>query len=78
MGTGRIACFIGHFWFRFFSVGLVEGSWVYGYFRDGENCQEALVLGSIPVAHLSLADTSKGFNDPNGVYPKYKNESGHQ
>ena len=53
---------------------LVEGSWVYGYFRDGENCQEPLVLGSIPGYPLSLADSSKGFNDPNGVYPKYKDE----
>ena len=39
---------------------LVEGSWVYGYFRDGENCQEPLVLGSIPGYPLSLADSSKG------------------
>ena len=53
---------------------LVEGSWVYGYFRDGENCQEPLVLGSIPGYPLELADTSAGFNDPNGVYPKYKDE----
>ena len=53
---------------------LVEGSWVYGYFRDGENCQEPIVLGSIPGYPLELADTSAGFNDPNGVYPKYKNE----
>ena len=52
---------------------LVEGSWVYGYFRDGENCQEPLVLGSIPGRPTELAQ-SGGFNDPNGVYPKYKDE----
>ena len=58
----------------FSPAALVEGSWVYGYFRDGENCQEPMVMGSIPGYPLELADSSKGFNDPNGVYPKYKNE----
>ena len=32
------------------------------------------MLGSIPGYPLSLADSSKGFNDPNGIYPKYKDE----
>ena len=32
------------------------------------------MLGSIPGYPLSLADSSKGFNEPNGVYPKYKDE----
>ena len=54
--------------------GLVEGSWVMGYFRDGETCQEPVVLGGIPGRPVELADTSKGFYDPNGIYPKYKDE----
>ena len=53
---------------------LVEGSWVWGYFRDGENCQEPVILGSLPGKPGELANTSKGFYDPNGVYPKYKDE----
>ena len=53
---------------------LVEGSWVIGYFRDGEACQEPVVLGSLPGRPSELAAPSKGFYDPNGVYPKYKNE----
>ena len=53
---------------------LVEGSWVFGYFRDGENMQEPVVLGSIPGRPFELANTNKGFYDPNGVYPKYKDE----
>ena len=53
---------------------LVEGSWVFGYYRDGENMQEPVVLGSIPGRPYELATTSKGFYDPNGVYPKYKDE----
>src|SRR6056300_1866659 len=53
---------------------LVEGSWVYGYFRDGERCQEPVILGSLPGRPSELSNTSKGFYDPNGVYPKYKDE----
>ena len=53
---------------------LVEGSWVFGYFRDGTTCQEPLVIGSLPGRPSELANTSKGFYDPNGVYPKYKDE----
>ena len=53
---------------------LVEGSWVFGYFRDGDNMQEPVVLGSIPGRPFELANTEAGFYDPNGVYPKYKDE----
>ena len=53
---------------------LVEGSWVFGYFRDGTTCQEPLVMGSLPGRPSELANTSKGFYDPNGIYPKYKDE----
>ncbi len=52
---------------------LVEGSWVFGYFRD-EDLQEPVVLGSMPGRPIELANTSKGFYDPNGIYPKYKDE----
>ena len=54
--------------------GLVEGSWVLGYFRDGNTRQEPVIMGSLPGRPSELANTSKGFYDPNGVYPKYKNE----
>ena len=55
MGTGRIACSSATISGLGFSPSaFVEGSWVYGYFRDGENCQEPLVLGSIPGYPLSL------------------------
>ena len=53
--------------------GLVEGSWVLGYFRDGETRQEPVILGSLPGRPSELAQ-SGGFYDPNGIYPKYKNE----
>ena len=52
---------------------MVEGTWVMGYFRDGENCQEPVILGTLPGRPAELA-RDKGFYDPNGVYPKYKDE----
>lgn len=56
-------------------LGLVEGSWVVGFFMDGERAQEPVIMGSIPGAPSQSADTSKGFNDPNGEYPRYIDES---
>jgi len=53
---------------------LVEGSWVFGYFRDADMAQHPMIVGSVPGYPLELANTSKGFYDPNGVYPKYKDE----
>ncbi len=53
---------------------VVEGTWVFGYFRDGTNMQEPMIMGTLPGKPSELADTSKGFYDPNGVYPKYKDE----
>ena len=53
---------------------IVEGTWVFGYFRDGYAMQEPMVMGSLPGKPSELANTSKGFYDPNGVYPKYKDE----
>jgi hypothetical protein len=64
------------------STGLVEGSWVFGFFRDGESMQEPVVMGSLPGYTIELGNTSKGFYDPNfrldakgqpttiSVYPK--------
>ncbi len=53
---------------------IVEGTWVFGYFRDGYAMQEPMVIGTLPGKPAELADVSKGFYDPNGVYPKYKDE----
>ena len=54
---------------------LVEGTWVFGYFRDGADCQEPMILGTLPGVPAELAAPSKGFYDPNGIYPKYKDET---
>ena len=65
------------------ATGIVEGSWVWGYFRDGEYLmQELIVVGTLPGKPSELGNTSQGFYDPNfrlddkgkpttiSVYPK--------
>ena len=67
-------------------TGLVEGSHVFGFFRDGEARQEPVVMGSLPgypaksplveqgtytQEQQNQVDRLNGFADPNGVYPKY-------
>ena len=55
------------------ATGLVEGSWVLGYFRDGVDRQEMIVMGTLPGVPAELSQ-SGGFYDPNQIYPKYKDE----
>ena len=45
-------------------LGLVEGSHVFGFFRDGEARQEPIVMGSMPGYPGELGDTEKGFYGP--------------
>jgi len=59
-------------------LGLVEGSWVFGYFRDGEEAQEPLIIGSLPGRPSEHGKPDRGFYDPNGrtddttksIYPR--------
>ena len=39
--------------------------------------QQPVIMGSLPGVPASAADTSKGFNDPNGKYPGTISHSGH-
>lgn len=50
--------------------GLVEGSWVVGFFRDGTDAQDPIIMGSVASLNTVEADPSKGFFDPLGNYPK--------
>ena len=45
-------------------TGLVPGSWVVGFFRDGENAQEPVMMGSIGGIPEKKTDIETGFNDP--------------
>lgn len=48
----------------FSPTGLVPGSWVVGFFRDGENAQEPVMMGSIGGIPEEAPDGETGFNDP--------------
>ena len=50
-------------------LGPVEGTWVVGFFRDGENAQEPVIMGTFGGRPEKGPDPSKGFNDPFGKYP---------
>ena len=56
-------------------LGLVEGSWVIGFFRDADTKQDAVILGALPgkpttTGAQNLAE-GLGFSDPNGIYPRH-------
>ena len=55
-------------------LGAVEGSWVVGFFQDGGDAQQPIIIGTLPGVPSELPNTEnkKGFQDAvNGVYPKY-------
>ena len=59
-------------------LGAVEGTWVVGFFQDGSDAQQPIIIGTLPGVPSELPDTGskKGFQDAvNGAYPKYKNET---
>ena len=53
-------------------LGLVEGSWVFGFFRDAD-LQEPVVLGSLPGRPVEEAGDT-GFYDPNKIFPRHVDE----
>ena len=56
---------------------LVNGTWVFGFFRDGETMQQPVVLGTLPGKPTEYSSRwyDKAFYDSAGVYPKYIGES---
>jgi len=51
-------------------VGPVEGTWVMGFFRDGEDAQQPIMMGTIGgIPHDLPCLRGLGFFDPNGIYP---------
>ncbi len=56
-------------------LGVVEGTWVVGFFTDGPEAQQPMIMGTLPGVPSSLPtkDSKKGFQDyKNANYPKYK------
>ena len=56
-------------------TGLVEGSWVAGFFADGENAQDPIIMGSLPGKSMQALNELKAFKDPNSKYPRWFNET---
>jgi len=55
-------------------LGAVEGTWVVGFFQDGADAQQPIIMGTLPgvPSNLPTKDDSKGFQDrANANYPKY-------
>jgi hypothetical protein len=53
-------------------MGPVEGTWVFGFWRDGSNAQEPVIIGTVggKTEADHKKDSSRGFNDPDGIYPR--------
>lgn len=55
-------------------TGILPGSWVMGFFQDGESCQQPVILGSYGginrLQGINNGDPSIGFNDPLGKFPR--------
>lgn len=49
-------------------TGIVQGSWVIGFYMDGDSKQQPVVMGTIP-GITSPPKPGKGFGDPNGYHP---------
>ena len=55
-------------------IGAVEGTWVVGFFTDGSDAQQPMIMGTLPGVpdKLPTKDATKGFQDvTNANYPKY-------
>lgn len=56
-------------------TGVLKGAWVVGFFRDGINCQDPIILGTFAAFPQpddltgKMSNPEEGFNDPDGVYP---------
>lgn len=50
------------------ATGLLKGTWVIGFFRDGSNGQDPIIMGTIP-SMSSAVDYQYGFTDPEERYP---------
>ena len=56
-------------------LGAVEGTWVVGFFTDGEEAQMPVIMGTLPGRPSKTPTGEKGFEDPNAAYPREANQS---
>ena len=55
-------------------TGVPLGTHVMGFYRDGDMCQDPVIMGTCLGIPTPASDSSKGFADPDGVYPKFTDE----
>jgi hypothetical protein len=55
-------------------TGILRGSHVVGFFRDGSNAQEPIVMGTLGGIPQYKANPEFGHNDPTGQYPLSKKD----
>lgn len=55
-------------------TGILPGTWVIGFFKDGNSCQQPMILGTFgginQLGDISSKNPAVGFNDPNNIFPK--------
>ena len=51
------------------ATGLLEGSWVVGFFMDGKKAQFPIIMGSLAGISGEGEVIGTGFRDPEGLYP---------
>ena len=56
-------------------LGAVEGTWIVGFFTDGEEAQMPMIMGTLPGRPTKTPTGEKGFEDPNAAYPREANQS---
>jgi hypothetical protein len=52
-------------------TGPVEGSWIMGFFRDGEAANDPVMLGTLGGRPDKPGNPNEGFNDPRDYSPKF-------
>ena len=51
------------------ATGVLQGSWVIGFFRDGSSAQDPVILGTVP-SISTKPDYALGFSDPTKTQPQ--------
>lgn len=55
------------------STGVVQGSWVAGYFIDGDLANNPIVIGTLPSMSGNRGGEQIAFSDPDGIHPLKEN-----
>ena len=51
------------------AVGILPGTWVIGFFRDGPSAQDPIIIGTVASSTKVKPNATYGFTDPTGTNP---------